>query len=339
MKGRDENMLRSLRNFIVARLISGALFGSIAYMLSGILVECLGPMFGISAENLLSSENGIEDDDENDTVGSTAAQSSSFSMLLINTNYKPSCASEFSAYDVARYPRNEKSVSLTVDSIGSKKIEATDFVILKGNSTKNEYTYTYIPASLQVTVKGREMTLNDVYRDLGVSFLSKKITAITGFDFDTCAIYDLEDISYVIDYISTVTFNLPLDIKNEETVIIENGNRTIKGEDAVKILEYQGYVNTTQRSNTLISMIKAIMAKISNKLYKIDIVALHRSSSSKVDTNATIASVNAISDLLYSYNNANVFEVSYPGSYKHIGEVTVFIPNITSAINKFSSYR
>lgn len=332
-------MLRSLRNFIVALIISGAVFGVAAYFVSDVLVECLGPMFGISADNVNSIDN-VEQDDSNSSNGeSSAEQSSSFSMLLINTNYKPSQASAYSAYDVARYPRNEKSVSLTVDSIGSKKIEATDFVILRGNSTKNEYTYTYIPASLSVTVKGREMTLNEVYRDLGVSFLTKKISALTGFDFDTCSIYDLEDVSYIIEYISGITYNVPIDLKDGDNVILTHGSKTIRGDAAIKLLEYQGYSNTTQRSQMLISLIKSIMSTITNKIYKVDIVALHRSSSNKVDTNATIVSVNSISDLLYSYNTSNVLEVSYPGSYKTVNGITKFIPNITSAINKFSNYR
>ncbi len=332
-------MLRSLRNFIVALLISGVVFGAIAYFLSGILIECLGPLFGVEAENHLAIEDE-EDEKENDSSTDTETEKeSSFSMLIINTNYIPSKAGEYSAYDVARYPRNEKNVSLTVDSIGSKKIEATDFIILRGDSKRKEFTYTYVPSNLQVTIKGREMTLNDIYRNLGVTFLTKKMQAITGFDFESCAIYDLEDISYIIDYISGINYNILVDIKdNDDNILLLKGNQSIKGDDALKIFDYQGY-SSTQRSQMTLSMIKAIMAKITNKIYQVDIVALHRSSSTKVDTNTSISSVNAISSLLYSYPTSNSVDLSYPGNYKSINGKTVFVPNIASAVNKFSNYR
>ncbi len=332
-------MLRSIRNFLLTLIVSGAIFGVCAYYASGLLVECLGPMFGIVAD-AQSNSNDDENDGNNDSQTDTDSDSdTSFSMLLINTNYKPSEAAAFNAYDVARYPLNEKNVSLTVDSIGSKKIEATDFIIMRGNSAKNEYTYTYLPSSLTVTVKGRDISLNDVYRDLGVTYLIKKISAITGFDIDYYSIYDIEDVSYIVDYISGVSYNVPLDIKNQDQIALQKGNRTIYGEDTELLLEYTGYANASQRSQMLISLIKSIMSKISNKIYKIDIVALHRSSANKVDTSTSVSAVNSLSDLLYSYTTGNVLEISYPGNYRTRDGITVFIPNISSAISKFSSYR
>ncbi len=338
LKGRDKIMLRSLRNFIITLLLSGAVFGTAAYYASGILVECLGPVFGISADTPQQNadENG---ENNNDSTDPTVVASDTFSMLLINTNYRPSEAGNFNAYDVARYPENEKSVSLSVDSIGSKKIEATDFIIMRGNSAKNEYTYTYLPASLTLTVKGQQVTLNDIYRDLGVTFLVKKISAITGFDIDYYSIYDLEDVSYIVEYISGVSYNVPVDIKGGDNIVLSAGSKTIQGEDVIKLLDYQGYTNTAQRSQMLISLIKNIMSKITNRIYRIDVVALHRSSSSKVDTTVNITAINSLSELLYAYNSGNIVEISYPGNYKTNNGILCFMPNISSAISKFSSYR
>ncbi len=333
-------MLRSLRNFIISLLISGMVFGTVAYFLSGVLVECLGPLFGISAENILSNEKDEQDKNDTQPPETDNSVESSFSMLIINTNYKPSQANEFSAYDVQRYPKNEKNVPMTVDPIDTKRIEAIDFMIIRGNSKRKEFTYTYVPSSMQVSIKGRYMTLNEVYRDLGVSFLTKKMSALTGFEFDSYAIYDLEDIAYIVDYIGGITYNVPIDIKDvDNNTLLSSGSRAIKGAQATMLFEYQGYNSPTQRSQMVLSITKAMMAKITNKIYKIDIVALHRSSSAKVDTTATITSVNTISSLLYSYTSSNISDLTYPGNYKKTNGVTLFIPNIASAISRFASYR
>ena len=332
-------MLRSLRNFMITFVISALLFTIIAYTGSAILVECMGPMFGITSLQNGDSDKGDNNSDGSVGSGNTENATDTFSMLVINTNYKPSEASTFNAYDVARFPHNEKNVSLTVDSIGSKKIEATDFIIIRGNSQRNEYTYTYLPPSLTVTVKGMDMTLNDIYRNLGVTFLTQKISAITGFKFDFYSVYDLEDISYIIEYVGGVQYNVPVDIKIDEEVILHSGAKTISGAEGMILLDYNGYSNANQRNQMTVALLKAIMSKITNKIYKIDILALQRSSASKVDTTVTISYINSLLDLLYSYNTANVLEVTYPGSYKTNNGVTIFVPNISSAINKFSSYR
>lgn len=332
-------MLRSIRNFVITLLISGAIFGLAAYFVSNILIECMGPMFGISADNVINNSKDDEDDDDKIQQGTQNDTTSSFSMLIINTNYNPSKADEYSRYDVARYPLNEETIDFTTDSLTSKKIEATDFIIIRGNSQKKEFTYTYLPASLVVTVKGVELTLNDVYRDIGVGFLCKKISAITGFNIDFYSIYDIEDVSYIIDYMNGVSYNVPFDIKKDNEILLEKGQKSISGLDAALLLEYDGYINISQRSQTIVPLIKKIMAKATNKIYKVDVIALHRSSSNKVDTSLQINDINAISELLYSYVSSNVHELSYPGKYMNRGEKQVFVPNIASAITKFVKYR
>lgn len=331
-------MLRSLRNFIVSLLISGVVFGAAAYYLSGILIECLGPLFGVSAENHLSVEKDEIEKEEDDITIPEIEVETSFSMLLITTNYKPSLSGEYNPADVARYPKNEDGGSNSQDTSDLKRIEATDFVILRGSSQKKEFTYTYLPASLQVNIKGRTMTLGEVYRDLGVTLLSKKISALTGFDFDSYAIYDLEDISYIVDYIDGVKYNVPTDIKDGENIILGKGSKTIKGTDAITLIEYQGYASNT-RSQMMLTFIKSMMAKITNKVYKVDITALHRSSSGKVDTTATVTAVGNITPLLYNYTTLSITDLTYPGTYRNVNGKTVFVPNVAAAVSNFSHYR
>ncbi len=333
-------MLRSLRNFIVSLLISGLVFGTAAYFLSGILIECLGPLFGINAENHLTINNNDKEKEEEENPNETiVATESSFSMLLITTNYKPSKSGEYLSTDVSRYPKNESGTAFDSGTANGKKIEATDFVIFRGNSRKNEFTLTYLPSILQVNIKGRTLTLSEAYREFGVSTLIKKITAITGFEFDSYSIFDVEDISYIVDYVGGISYNVPTDIKDGDNVILSNGTKNIKGNEAIKLLDYQGYSSVTQRGQMLSSLSKALMSKISNKIYKVDILALHRSSQSKVDTTLTSANVNNILNLLYSYGTANISEISYPGNLKKTNDETVFIPNIATAVSNFSKYR
>ncbi|MBQ2862812.1 MAG: LCP family protein [Clostridia bacterium] len=332
-------MLRSIRNFIITLLISAAIFGIAAYYSSALLVECLGPMFGITVNNnIIDSTNDDTENNDNKT-DQNDNQVSTFSMLVINTNYKPSKSQEYSKYDVDRYPLNEKQTIYTPDSKDAKRIEATDFIIVRGNSDKNEFSYTYIPACLVVSVKGKELTLNEVYRDLGVSFLCKKISAISGFEIEAYSIYDVEDVAYVIEYIDGVPYNVPVDIKQGNNVLLSKGQQNITGNDAQLLLEYQDYANTSQRSQMLVPLIKKIMAKATNKVYKIDLEALHRSSANKVDTSLTANDIASLSNLLYTYTTATIQDISYPGSYKNGDNGIVFVPNISSAINKFIKYR
>ena len=331
--------MRSLRNFFISLIISAILFSLVGYNASLILVECLGPMFGVT--DYTQNNNQEQEDDVNNGQSNVddSKKAESFCILLVTTNYKPSAASEYNAYDVAIYPHNEKDVTLSVDSIGTKKINATDFVILRGNTAKNEYTYTYIPATTTLTVKGTDMTLNEIYRSLGITFTANKISAITGFKFDYYSIYDIEDVSYIVDYIGGINYTVLNEIKNGEEIILSPGNYTIKGNEVTTLLDYQDYGSESQRGQMLISLIRSILSKITNKIYQIDIVALHRSSNNKVDSTLTIASINSISELLYSYNTTNVIEITYPGTYKSVDGVTKFMPNISSAISKFSKYR
>lgn len=332
-------MLRSLRNFIIMLCLSGVIFGFAAYYASGILVECLGPMFGITVNNSEQTDDigDNENDDNKDSLGMTDTES--FSMLIINTNYKPSQKSEYRPYDIERFPQNESVIQPSSASIKGKPIEATDFIILRGNALKNEYTYTYLPASLVLNVKGEEITLNEIYRDLGVTFLAKKISAITGFDINFWTVYDIEDIAKISNLLSGVYFNVPYDLTEGDKTLMSKGPQTVKADGAQLILEYSGYQNTAQRSNMIIGYIKAVMSKISNKINKIDILALHRAASSYVDSTLTVSTVNSLSNIIYSYNSSNVLEISYPGSYNESDKGVVFIPNIAAAISKFEPYR
>ena len=137
-------MLRSLRNFLITFAAAGIIFGYAAYFTSGILIECLGPMFGIVADVGINKKPNADDSPEEKPSGDeTVLPSTEFSVLLITTNYKPSRSDEYSSYDVARYPLNEKKVNFDPETLESTPIEATDFLLLRGNSAKNEYTYTY----------------------------------------------------------------------------------------------------------------------------------------------------------------------------------------------------
>ncbi len=333
-------MLRSLRNFLITFAAAGILFGYAAYFTSGILIECLGPMFGIVADiDEIIKPNINNTPDQNDNNNETVLPSTKFSVLLINTNYKPSRSYEYSSYDVARYPLNEKKVNFNPDTLKSTQIIATDFLLLRGDSSKNEYTYTYLPACMTLNIRGNQVTLNDIYRDFGVHYLIDKVRAATGFDIDYYSIYDMDDIAFVVEYIGGVACNIPVDIKFNGYVALKKGNHNISGKDMQTILEFNDYPSASQRGQTFVGIIKKIMSKITNKVNNIDILSLHRSSSSKVDSSIEIADINKLVDMLYNYNSGNAHELSYPGNYKKQESGMIFTPNMSAAITKFSKYR
>ena len=332
-------MLRSLRNFLFTFVIAGIIFVFAAKLTSGIIVECIGPLFGITADDgVVENNDHGQGSTENETDGPTES-ATKFSILLINTNYRPSQSSEFSSYDVARYPLNEKKINYDVNSMYQKQIEATDFLLLRGDSAKNEFTYTYLPACMMLNVRGTQVSLNDIYRDFGVSFLVEKVRAATGFNIDYYSIYDLEDISFIVEYIGGVTCNIPVDIEFEDYIAITKGNKNLNGRDVQLLLEFNGYPNSSQRGQTITGLVKKLMSKITNKVNKIDILSLHRSSANRVDSSVTITDINSLTEMLYMYPTGNSHELSYPGNYKKQDGITMFNPNISAAISKFSKYR
>lgn len=332
-------MLRSIRNFLFTFVVAGIIFSFAAKYTSEIIVECIGPLFGISAEGgtVEKNENGQNPSDEENE--SPSEVTTKFSILLINTNYRPSQSEEFSSYDIARYPLNEKRVNYDIDSMDQKQIVATDFLILRGDSSKNEFTYTYLPACMMLNVRGEQVSLNDIYRDFGVTFLMEKVRAATGFNIDYYSIFDLEDVSFVVEYIGGVTTNIPVDIKFDDYVAITKGNKNLNGRDVQLLLEFNDYANSSQRGQTISGLIKKLMSKITNKVNRIDILSLHRASSNRVDTSVSITDINSLTDMLYMYPTGNAQDLSYPGNYKKQDGITVFNPNISAAISKFSKYR
>lgn len=333
-------MLRSLRNFLITFAAAGLIFGYAAYFTSGIIVECLGPMFGIVAD-VENNKSPIVDElpENNQDSDEVLSPSTEFSMLLITTNYRPSRSDEYSSYDVARYPLNERKISFDPETLTYKRIEATDFLLLRGNSAKNEYTYTYLPACMTLNVRGSQVTLNDIYRDFGISFLMEKIRAATGFEIDYYSIYDMEDISFVVEYIGGVNCNIPTDITFDGYVAIRKGNKTINGKDIMTLLEFNDYPSASQRGRTFVEIVKKMMSKITNKVNNIDILSLHRSSSKKIDSSLEISDINSLVEMLYKYNTSEAHELSYPGNYKKQESGTLFTPNMSAAITKFSKYR
>ena len=333
-------MLRSLRNFLITFVAAGLIFGYAAYFVSGILIDCLGPMFGIVADmDIIKNPSKNESQEQNPSEEDIPLTSTEFSILLITTNYKPSQSQDYSAYDIARYPLNEKKINFDPETMKFKQIEATDFLLLRGNSAKNEYTFTYLPACMTLNVRGNQVTLNDIYRDFGVSFLLEKVRAATGFDIDFYSVYDMEDLSFVVEYIGGVNCNIPMDITSEGEVVIKKGNKTINGKNMITLLEFNDYQTSSQRGQTFVDIVKKTMSKITNKVNNIDILSLHRSSSNKVDSSLGTGDINSLVDMLYRYSTSEAHELSYPGNYKKQEDGTIFTPNMAAAITKFSKYR
>ena len=225
------------------------------------------------------------------------------------------------------------------ETLESTPIEATDFLLLRGNSAKNEYTYTYLPACMTLNVRGNQVTLNNIYRDFGVSFLIDKIRAATGFDIDHYSVYDMEDLSFVVEYIGGVTCNIPTDIVINDYVAIKKGNKAISGKDMMNLLEFNDYPSSSQRGQTFVEIVKKMMSKITNKVNNVDILSLHRSSANRIDSSLGLSDINSLVDMLYKYNTSESHELSYPGNYKKHEDGIIFTPNMAAAITKFSKYR
>ena len=240
-------MLSATKNFVLTFIIALIVFGLIAYMLVGLV---LNNLLGVGASETQPPEETTAKP-ENNGEGPVGIQlgsgGESFNILLIGTDYRPS---EFVDYDpemleklygikkeeVAVIPPPD-DVKPTPGSVVSDKehwsadgiladdgslifsdgfysvdyrlIETDALVLLRADKEREQFTFTVFPTDAYVDMSGKYVKLSEIYGRYGLETLLSKVYAMTGVMIDNYAVISMETLPALVDTLGGVNFNVP----------------------------------------------------------------------------------------------------------------------------------
>ncbi len=244
-------MLSATKNFVLTFLIALVIFGLIAYMLVGLI---LNNILGTEVEETAPPEDTAETP-EDQGPGNIGIQfgngGESFNILLIGTDYRPS---DFVNYDPVMleklYGIKQETVTpadppadaqpkpggvisdeqfqspdgLVADdgslifsggfySVDYRIIETDALILICADKERGQFTYTVFPVDSYVDMSGRYIKLSEVYGRYGLDILLNKIYAMTGMSIDNYALVSMEAFPAVIDTLGGINYNVPCDMK------------------------------------------------------------------------------------------------------------------------------
>lgn len=244
-------MLSATKNFVLTLIIAIAVFGLIAYMLVGLV---LNNLLGVSAEGTQPTEENTAapEDEGHGSIGIEYTEGGdSFNILLIGTDYRPS---EFVDYDpkalemlygIKPKPVTPSEVPNDVQpqpgsvvsdeifwspdgivaedgslifgggfySIDYRVIETDALILLRADKERQQFTFTAFPVDAYVDMSGRYVKLSEIYGRYGLETLIDKIYAMTGISIDHYAAVAMNDFPALVDTLGGISYNVPCDMR------------------------------------------------------------------------------------------------------------------------------
>lgn len=244
-------MLSATKNFVLTFLIALVIFGLIAYMLVGLVLNNLMGVGNTDTEVPEDTASAPEDDGPGNIGIQFGDTGESFNILLIGTDYRPS---EFVDYDPEMLEKlygivNEEVTDATPPAdalpnpgsvisdekywspdgivaddgslifgggfytIDYRVIEADAIVLLRADKERAQFTFTVFPTDAYVDMNGRYIKLSEVYGRYGLDILMDKIYALTGITIDHHAVVSMNDFPALVDTLGGITYNIPFDMQ------------------------------------------------------------------------------------------------------------------------------
>ncbi|MBQ7010425.1 MAG: LCP family protein [Clostridia bacterium] len=347
-------MLASLRNFIITFVIALLIFAPTAYFLSGLLIECVGPGFGIISPDDGGDANNpaaSTTDPVIDDLGPSSTNGTSFNMLIVGTDYQPNILKDYKSDAFVNYPMFENAAGL--DPAGSmsdytayRSINADAMLLIRADKANGRFVYSYIPSEMLVMCGGVEMTLSEVYTTLGIKYLTSKITAITGFYIDYYTIIDIAGVEALINSVEGLTVTVPCDMKYSDPaqklyIDLKAGVQKLSGKACTDLIRYNGYDPNASfdRATVTMSVLNALAEKLASESVITKIESVYKIASNYATTDFGTDDLAEHTDLLREYASYKKHNVSYPGTYEIHNGRRVFLPNTNKAILTYSEYR
>lgn len=344
-------MLSSLRNFVITFLIALLIFGPASYFLSDLLIECVGPGFGLDVGESTPSTEPPATNDPSNIKDPVSTNGTSFNMLIVGTDYQPDVLSDYRFDAFANYPLFNNAAGLDPtatlqDYATYRAINADTILLLRADKAHKQFVYSYIPSEMLVTCGGVEMTLSEAYTTLGIEYLVDKVTAITGFYIDFYTVIDMTGVESLIDELGGVTVNVPQDMHYSDPVQnlyinLKAGAQHLNGNNCLDLLRYNGYGQSPyiNRGTVTLSVINSLADAIAKKPTLSIIEAVYQAAKENATTTFGLSDLREHFDLITAYSSYTKHSISYPGEYRLHGGRMMFIPDTNSAILTYSNYR
>lgn len=244
-------MLSATKNFVLTFLIALLIFGLIAYMLVGLVLNNLIGDGNNGAEGTEETTAPPVDDGPGNIGIQFGNDGESFNILLVGTDYRPD---EFADYDPKMLeklygilPDEVTEATAPADalpkpgtvvsdkeywspdgivaedgslifgggfySIDYRVIEADAIILLRADKERTQFTFTVFPTDAYVDMNGRYIKLSEVYGRYGLETLRDKIYALTGISIDNYAVVSMSNFPSLVDALGGITYNVPFDMK------------------------------------------------------------------------------------------------------------------------------
>ncbi len=244
-------MLSATKNFVLTFIIALVVFGLIAYMLVGLV---LNNLLGVGSSETKPPEEtekppSVIDPGQLGEIDLSGGES--FNLLLIGTDYRPE---NFVNYDPAMLEslygiKKEEVVPVPAPddvtpkpggvisdkdfwspdgmeaedgslifnggfySIDYRIIETDALVLIRVDKERGQMTYTVFPTDAYVDMSGRYIKLSEVYGRYGLDILLDKVYAMTGMTIDYRAVVTMDAFPALVDTLGGISYNVPFDMK------------------------------------------------------------------------------------------------------------------------------
>lgn len=313
---------RNAITFAITFCISFLVFGIAAYC----IVNALFPATeGSENDNVQfeSLSSGNSSSGFNEAIGADAEAGSSFSMLLIGTDYQP-------------------NVTPNAPS------RADAIVLVKYSCEKETVMFVNIPAVTKTTVDGVEMTIAEAYTkkgDKGVSYLMEKVQGMTGLQINYYAKASIGIFDDIINSLNSngIEYNIPVDMNYEDkeqglVIDFKKGIRKLTGADIVKMLRYRSdsYSDRLMRNVQFARYLFDIYTDMS---YKETANSLFNTVFPNLESNFNESDFLKHLDTIYNYKSYESKILTYPGDYKNQGDEIYFVADTDEAFELFAEYK
>ncbi len=319
----------AIRNFVIALFASLLVFGLAAHFI-------LKAGFKEASEPYKKNETDLNSDDSSESDSESAVTISddeikningeSFNILFIGTDY---IGSRLDDYDV------ESKYTDTFPHERNRTVSADAIAVIRFSKETQKVVIATISGDIKLD-DGLNTTLGEAYTEKDNDYFINTVSALTGLELDKYVIVNIENIPSIIDALGGVYFEIPEDMKYEDTtedfvIDLKKGGKYLTGDEAEQLIRYNGYASSSKnsRESVLASLIKAIADNVLGaKNTDAKVSALFKELMYYVSTNYTVAELAEDSALISYYSDFEKVVKSYTSNSE-----------IQKAVAELSQYR
>ncbi len=358
-------MLAAVRNFVIAFLIAAAVFGSIAWFITGFIAE---NVIGIAESPEDTGVAGPETPpsvvvppigNQPETPTYDDLDGSSFNILLIGTDYRPD---DFNDY-IEDLSNGKYDVPLGFLEKPVRTQNADVLLLVTVSEETRQITFTLIPTNTRVSVNGAYYLLGTRYDKGGCDELVDFVSFLTAVPIDYYIKVNVTDAGSIIDVIGGVEMNVPRDVINpyynpdmtkenapysgisgdrdfETEIMIEAGDCLIDSSNIFGLLHYRtNGGSAAERTSVLSILARKALEKAVGAEYLPRAAELFSTVVKYAETNMKVGDLTANLGILSHYSEFTVTTLEYPGTTSMLGTSECFIPSLNEAYAMYRSYR